>query len=115
MATLRMGKVTLLWTKTDVTGATRRRAAGLGKLNRCVGEGQLMGEGEPGQRVGCQRQGHSPLRDRERKGYNLQRWEPKLGNLHLLRMPSHLLPCDGGVRGWCAGQVVPLAYGTLAE
>lgn len=65
-ATLRMGKVVLLWSKTDVAGTTRRRAGGPGKLTRHVGEGQLMGEGEPGLRVGCQRQGR-PLSEAEKE------------------------------------------------
>lgn len=33
----------------------------------------------------------------------------------LLRMPSHLLPCDSGVRGRCEGQVTPLSCLKLIE
>jgi len=43
MVALRKGRIVLLWTKTDFTGTTRRRATGQGQLNRQVGEGAADG------------------------------------------------------------------------
>ena len=70
-----------------------------------------MGEGNTGCMhwgVSCQREGGR----RNGETFAMARTEivPSL-----LRMPSHLLPCEGGVRGRCEGQVTPLSCLKLIE
>lgn len=70
-----------------------------------------MGEGNTGcvdRGVSCQRAGGR--RNGETSAMVRTEIVPSL-----LRMPSHLLPCDGGARGRCEGQVTPLSCLKLIE